>query len=337
MNTRAMIIVAISISQIGDSIWRGWLTSSNSPGIEVKKIMEHQHLVVIVGYENSQAFPIVISEAHAEVGKTRLSNEGEGVSNDLRYTSRGEWIRDVKFTAKMVNQSSYPVTQLDLIIEAPGFFSDPLMIIVFADPELVLGPSPRSSVVDPYEVFDFHARFPIKDSPELMNRLSDFRLKVVAMEYETENGPVGWEEDIRYEFALRGIGGMTVPGPAGLDTSLELVDPGRLGKSIQDHDGIVNPASISPGDRLTTPRVTHKEKAQYTPKARAKKLQGSVVMNVVFGSFGDINSIRVVRGLPDGLTEKAVEAALKTRFTPGMKDGKPVSVSGSLEFVFRLD
>jgi hypothetical protein len=30
-------------------------------------------------------------------------------------------------------------------------------------------------------------------------------------------------------------------------------------------------------------------------------------------------------------------AALKTRFTPGMKDGKPVSVSGSLEFVLRLD
>jgi protein TonB len=107
--------------------------------------------------------------------------------------------------------------------------------------------------------------------------------------------------------------------------------------SFQDHDGIVNPASLLTGERFIPPRITHKEKAQYTPKARAKKLQGSVVMNVVFGLFGDVNSIRVVRGLPDGLTEKAVEAALKTRFKPGMKDGKPVNVSGSLEFVFRLD
>jgi len=334
MNTRAMIIVAMSILQIGDPMW---LLSSNSPGSEVKKIMEHQNSVVTVRYENSQAFPVVISEAHAEVGNPRLSSEWEGLSNDLTFTSRGESIRDVKFTAKMMNQSSHPVTQLDLIIEAPGVFSDPLLIIVYADPELVLGPSPRSSVVDQYEVFDFHAGFPIKDGPELMNRLSDFRLKIVAIEYETENGPVGWEEDIRYEFALRGMSSMTVPGPAGLSTSVEIVHPERLTGTLQAHDNIINPSALPPGERLTPPRIIHKEEPQYTPQARAKKLEGSVVMNVAFGSFADVNSIRVVRGLPDGLTEKAVEAALKTRFTPGKKDGNPVSVSGSLEFVFRLD
>src|SRR5215470_11770076 len=147
----------------------------------------------------------------------------------------------------MANQSSHPVTQLDLIIEAPGFFSDPLLIIVYADMELVLDPSPRSSVVGPYEVFDFHAGLPIKDGTELLNRLPDFRLKIVAIEYETENGPVGWEEDVRYEFALRGMSNMTVHGHPGLDTSVQLVDPERLTGTLQDHDNIINPSALPAG------------------------------------------------------------------------------------------
>jgi Gram-negative bacterial TonB protein C-terminal len=51
---------------------------------------------------------------------------------------------------------------------------------------------------------------------------------------------------------------------------------------------------------------------------------------------GSITDIRVIRGLPDGLTENAIEAAKKIRFIPAMREGAPVSVRGSLEFVFNL-
>jgi len=34
--------------------------------------------------------------------------------------------------------------------------------------------------------------------------------------------------------------------------------------------------------------------------------------------------VRVVRGLPDGLTEQAIAAARQAKFKPAMKDGKPV-------------
>jgi hypothetical protein len=40
--------------------------------------------------------------------------------------------------------------------------------------------------------------------------------------------------------------------------------------------------------------------------------------------------------LPDGLTEKAIEAAKKIRFNPAVKNGAPVSVRGQLEFSFNL-
>jgi TonB family protein len=83
-------------------------------------------------------------------------------------------------------------------------------------------------------------------------------------------------------------------------------------------------------------QILYKEKAKYTEEARQNKVQGTVVLSAVFTSDGGINSIRVIRGLPDGLTEKAIEAAKKIRFKPAEKNGAPVTVRGQLEFTFNL-
>ena len=56
----------------------------------------------------------------------------------------------------------------------------------------------------------------------------------------------------------------------------------------------------------------------------------------ILGADGRITNIRSIRGLPDGLTEKAIEAAQKIRFQPATKNGQPVSVRGKLEFSFNL-
>jgi len=84
------------------------------------------------------------------------------------------------------------------------------------------------------------------------------------------------------------------------------------------------------------PTILYREKAKYTEEARQNKVQGVVVLQVVFTADGRITSIRTVRGLPDGLTEKAIEAAQKIRFNPATKNGQPVSVRGTLEFTFNL-
>ena len=84
------------------------------------------------------------------------------------------------------------------------------------------------------------------------------------------------------------------------------------------------------------PTILYKEKAQYTQEAKDNKIEGTVVLSVVFGADGQISEVKVIKGLPDGLTQKAIEAASKIRFEPAMKDGKPVSVRGNLEYSFRL-
>src|SRR5207244_2410643 len=85
------------------------------------------------------------------------------------------------------------------------------------------------------------------------------------------------------------------------------------------------------------PKILYKEKAQYTKEARDQKVEGTVVLSIVFTASGKIEGIRVVRGLPQGLTEAAIEAAKAIRFEPAMKDGQAVSVRGNIEFSFRLE
>jgi TonB family protein len=84
------------------------------------------------------------------------------------------------------------------------------------------------------------------------------------------------------------------------------------------------------------PTILYREKAKYTEDARQNKVQGTVVLTVVFGADGRIRDIRVVHGLPYGLTETSIEAAQKIRFQPAVQNGKPTSVLATLEYNFAL-
>lgn len=84
------------------------------------------------------------------------------------------------------------------------------------------------------------------------------------------------------------------------------------------------------------PNITYKEKAKYTEAARQNRVQGTVLVSAVFTADGRVTSIRVIRGLPDGLNDEAIKAAQKIKFTPAMKNGQPVTVRMSMEFSFNL-
>lgn len=73
---------------------------------------------------------------------------------------------------------------------------------------------------------------------------------------------------------------------------------------------------------------------RYTEEARNNKIQGTVTMRVLVGADGQVKQVRVVRGLPDGLDEQAIQVAYQLKFKPAMKDGKPVAfwIAVSAEF-----
>src|SRR5262249_35529537 len=85
------------------------------------------------------------------------------------------------------------------------------------------------------------------------------------------------------------------------------------------------------------PTILYREKAKYTEEARQNKVQGTVMLTVVFGADGRVHDIRTIHGLPNGLTETSIEAAQKIRFQPAVdKNGKLVSVRATLEYNFAL-
>ena len=74
----------------------------------------------------------------------------------------------------------------------------------------------------------------------------------------------------------------------------------------------------------------------YTEAARQKQVMGTVVLRGVFGADGQVRNLRVKQGLKEGLTGKAIEAALSIRFFPAEKDGQPVSQYIQIEYNFNL-
>jgi tetratricopeptide (TPR) repeat protein len=80
--------------------------------------------------------------------------------------------------------------------------------------------------------------------------------------------------------------------------------------------------------------MLYKEVAEYTEIARINLLKGSVTLSAFFSAIGSLVAIRVVRGLPDGLTRRAIQVMKRLRFSPASLNGEPVSVRGNIEIDF---
>jgi TonB family protein len=91
------------------------------------------------------------------------------------------------------------------------------------------------------------------------------------------------------------------------------------------------------GGGVSAPSLIKKVEPQYTEEARDAKLMGPVLLTVQIDTEGVPQNVKVVRGLPMGLSEQAVGAVKQWRFKPGMKDGKAVRVQANIEVNFRLN
>ena len=117
------------------------------------------------------------------------------------------------------------------------------------------------------------------------------------------------------------------PAPTPTPTPTPIPTPSPLPSS----ESIIYPMTAE-----LRPQIFHRDKAAYTRIAVEAKIQGTVVLQVVFHESGKITDIKVIRPLSHGLTEQAIGTAYMTRFNPAMKDGKPVSVRGTIECTFNL-
>jgi TonB family protein len=82
--------------------------------------------------------------------------------------------------------------------------------------------------------------------------------------------------------------------------------------------------------------VLFKPKPAYTTEARDKKIEGDVLLQVIFSSAGEVKVEKIVQGLGYGLDESAEAAARQIRFHPALQDGQPVDFPAVVHITFEL-
>ncbi|MCH6575726.1 MAG: energy transducer TonB [Bacteroidetes bacterium] len=78
------------------------------------------------------------------------------------------------------------------------------------------------------------------------------------------------------------------------------------------------------------------EKIVYPEIAKRAGVEGKVYILAFVNEQGEVTKAQVIKGIGAGCDEAALNAVLKTRFTPGKQRGKPVKVQVSLRIVFKL-
>lgn len=82
--------------------------------------------------------------------------------------------------------------------------------------------------------------------------------------------------------------------------------------------------------------ITFKPNPVYTEEARKLKLEGEVLLEVLFSSDGTLHVNRVVSGLGHGLDEAAIAAANHMRFKPATRMGQPVDSTAVVHVMFQM-
>lgn len=123
------------------------------------------------------------------------------------------------------------------------------------------------------------------------------------------------------------------PGPGGLGTNN---GSGRGGGVGNDTGSGSDRGGVAGRDGYGHPEIQFRPRPDYTEEGRINKITGVVVVRALFTADGKVASPKVIRGLGYGLDEKAIQAVLRIKFKPAIKDGKSASVWLTIEVRFQL-
>ncbi|MEM8930724.1 MAG: TonB family protein [Acidobacteriota bacterium] len=80
------------------------------------------------------------------------------------------------------------------------------------------------------------------------------------------------------------------------------------------------------GSGVARPVAIHRPQPLYTEEARQARIQGVVILQGIVDEQGLVRNLKVVKGLPLGLAESALDTAATWRFKPAVYQGRPVAV-----------
>jgi TonB family protein len=144
----------------------------------------------------------------------------------------------------------------------------------------------------------------------------------------------GGDKGVRGTVASTGFGnGIANPPPSGGRHGM-VQSGGFADATVADNTPKKKAAS---GDAPTTMvDILDKPHPQYSAEGRTLRLEGDVVLDLVFQADGTVQVNRVISGLGHGLDEAAVRAAQQIKFKAAKRDGQPVDFPARVRIEFRL-
>jgi TonB family protein len=125
-------------------------------------------------------------------------------------------------------------------------------------------------------------------------------------------------------------GGTRVGGNPGTVASAGFAAPAEAPKTPQSPQKSAEPVNEKPVEILSKPRP------DYTDEARKMRIEGEVLLRVLFTSSGAARVLDVISGLGHGLDENAIRAAEQIRFKPAQRAGQPADSTAIVHIVFQL-
>ena len=145
----------------------------------------------------------------------------------------------------------------------------------------------------------------------------------------------GGAKGVRGVVASSGFGGGVAIANA-RSSSAGTVRPAGFGDADVPAPPTVQSRPAPASAKLIPAEILSKPVPIYTDEARAKRIEGEVLLEVILEASGKLRVLRVVRGLGHGLDDAAVRAAEQIRFKPALKDGQPYDSTAVVHIIFQL-
>lgn len=116
-----------------------------------------------------------------------------------------------------------------------------------------------------------------------------------------------------------------------------------IGLIANDEGAVTPPADAKPtaplglsGPSAAQARLTKKAVPIYPEEAKADRISGTVVLDVMIGADGKVRDLRVVGSPSPSLTKSSLECISNWQYSPYLADGEPLEVNTLVKVIYAL-
>jgi protein TonB len=87
---------------------------------------------------------------------------------------------------------------------------------------------------------------------------------------------------------------------------------------------------------IVQPTLVHRVEPKYPEMARRARLQGTVFLEAVISTRGDVEDVKVLRSPSPLFDQEAINAVRQWKYTPALQNGRPVKIFFTIIVEFKL-